>query len=203
MAPTRPGKRMTVSGGRKRAPGARPRSWARTWHALLIASAAVFGLWALQRALERGLAAGWLPTPKGETCRVARVLDGDSLRVLCAEGPVEVRLHCIDAPERGQVPWSRQSRRNLRVLAGGQVEVREVELDRFGRRVAEVYGTAPNRPLLNLEQVRSGNAAVYRRYCSDSRYERAERQAREAGLGIWSRPGGHQTPWTYRHRTSR
>lgn len=203
MSSSRSVKGTASAGGRKRAPVARRLSWARPWLGLVIASAAAFGVWALQSALERGLAAGWLPSPKGEVCGVDRVLDGDSLRVVCAKGPVEVRLHCIDAPERGQVPWAKQSRRNLRVLAGGQVELLEMELDRFGRRVAEVYGTAPNRPLLNLEQVRSGNAAVYRRYCSDSRYEAAEHQARQAGLGIWSRPGDHQRPWTYRHHLTR
>ena len=59
-----------------------------------------------------------------------RVLDGDSLRVRCASGAAEVRLHCIDAPERDQVPWAKQSRRHLRGLAS--TEVRLVELDGTG-----------------------------------------------------------------------
>lgn len=129
-----------------------------------------------------------------------RVLDGDSLRVRCASGAAEVRLHCIDAPERDQVPWAKQSRRHLRGLASTEVRLVELERDRFGRLVAEVYGTGSERPLLNLEQVRSGHAAVYRRYCADRRYERAEREARQAGRGIWSRPGEHQTPWLFRQR---
>lgn len=138
--------------------------------------------------------------PAGEVCRVERVLDGDSLRVRCASGPAEVRLHCIDAPERDQVPWAKQSRRHLRGLASTEVRLVELERDRFGRLVAEVYGTGAERPLLNLEQVRSGHAAIYRRYCVDPRYERAEEEARQAGRGIWSGPGEHQTPWLFRQR---
>jgi endonuclease YncB( thermonuclease family) len=143
---------------------------------------------------------GWPGPPAGEVCRVEQVLDGDSLRVRCASGPAEVRLHCIDAPERDQVPWAKQSRRHLRELASTEVRLVELERDRFGRLVAEVYGSGAQRPLLNLEQVRSGHAAVYRRYCADPRYERAEREAQKAGRGIWSRPGEHQTPWVFRQR---
>ncbi len=189
--------------------GPRRRTWetggrwtrsARPWWTLLVVAVATGLAWALQQGAADLLAAGWLVRPSGETCRVERVLDGDSLRVLCADGPLEVRLYCIDAPEREQVPWAKQSRRHLRVLASDQVELVELERDRFGRLVAELYGSGPDRPLLNLEQVISGNAAVYHRYCDDPRYERAEREAREAGRGIWARPGEHQTPWTYRRR---
>jgi endonuclease YncB( thermonuclease family) len=175
---------------------------AAAWRGVLFVVAAALGAWALQRGDADWVPERWLPRPRGPVCDVERVLDGDSLRLLCAEGPIEVRLHCIDAPERGQRPWSTQSRRHLQELAQGQVEPVVVEQDRFGRQVADVYGTEPGRPLLNLEQVRSGYAAVYRRYCRDPRYERAEREARDLGRGIWSRSGEHQTPWTYRLRST-
>ncbi len=51
---------------------------------------------------------------------------------------------------------------------------------------------------LNLTLVEAGQAAVYRRYCADPRYLRAEASA--AGLGIWSTPGDHQRPWEWRRR---
>ena len=113
-----------------------------------------------------------------------------------------MRLHCIDAPERDQVPWAKRSRRHLRELASDEVRIIELERDRFGRLVADVYGTGPERPLINLEQVRDGHAAVYRRYCADPRFERAEGEALAAGRGIWSRPGDHQTPWSYRRQAA-
>lgn len=164
----------------------------------MLLGVAAGGAWAFGRGLVASGLAGWLARTQGEICRVERVLDGDSLRVLCAGTAVEVRLHCIDAPEWGQTPWAKRSRRHLRELASQQVVLVQVEKDRFGRQVAEVFGAGPEGPLLNLEQVRSGNAVVYRHYCDDPRYERAEREAREARLGVWSRPGAQRTPWLYR-----
>lgn len=138
--------------------------------------------------------------PPGRICILDQVLDGDSLRLTCNGESVEVRLHCIDAPEHGQGRWGQQSLRHLRAIMPGQVEVWAVDVDRFGRTVADVYTIGPDRRLLNLAQVESGNAAVYERYCSDPAYARAERAARQAGLGIWARPGEQQTPWVFRHR---
>lgn len=141
--------------------------------------------------------------PAVQTCRVERVLDGDSLRLDCDGRSREVRLHCIDAPERGQVPWGKQSRRHLRALAPARVELIEIETDRYGRTVGDVYAPGAERRLLNLEQVRAGQAAVYARYCTDERFARAQAEARAARRGIWSAPGEQQTPWIYRHRQSR
>lgn len=144
------------------------------------------------------LAAGWLARPPTPICRADRVFDGDSLRLICGGVTKEVRLHCIDAPERDQLPWAKQSRRHLREIATGDLELVERDLDRFGRVVGDVYGLSPRRRLLNLAQVEAGQAAVYERYCTDGGFLRAERRARKAGLGIWSRPGEQQTPWTFR-----
>ena len=163
----------------------------------------VAGTWILNRGGLHLPALDWPAGPRGEICQVDRVFDGDSLRVLCRDGPVEVRLHCIDAPERDQVPWAKQSRRHLREVASKAVELVPIDKDRYGRLVAEVYGVAPERPLLNLEQVAGGHAAVYRRYCDDPQYDDAERLAREAERGIWSRPGDQQTPWLFRAQQRR
>ena len=137
------------------------------------------------------------------TCTLIQVLDGDSMQLRCRGETVEVRLHCIDAPEWEQGPWGRRSLRHLERNTPREVELRAVETDRFGRTVGEIYGTGPGHPLLNLQQVASGQAAVYRHYCDDPRYDRAEREARETRRGIWSQPGEQQTPWTFRHRIPR
>jgi len=176
---------------------------ARLWLTYAVLGLIAGGAWILKQTGAQLEAVGWSTRPSGEVCQVERVLDGDSLRVLCGERPVEVRLHCIDAPERDQVPWAKRSRRHLREAASKAVELVPVEKDRFGRLVADVYGTGPGRPLLNLDQVSSGNAAVYRRYCDNPRYERAEAEAREADRGIWSRPGDQHTPWLFRARQRR
>ena len=108
-------------------------------------------------------ATGWLGQTPGRVCTVDRVLDGDSLRLVCQGEPVEVRLHCIDAPEYEQEPWGTQSRRHLAEITPFQVELQAVDTDRFGRTVGNVYTTGADRRLLNLDHVASGNAAVYTR----------------------------------------
>ena len=182
------------------APGATPWTWI---FALVLALPLAAGLWAGGMPGPGAMAAGWQARHPTRTCRVDRVLDGDSLLLICAGETKEVRLHCIDAPERDQVPWAKQSRRHLREIAVGDLELVERDLDRFGRVVGDVYALRPKRQLLNLEQVEAGQAAVYEHYCTDGRFVRAERKAREARLGIWSSPGVQQTPWTYRHNHPR
>lgn len=150
-----------------------------------------------------GIGAWALTAQAGVTCTLIRVLDGDSMELRCRGETVEVRLHCIDAPEWDQGPWGRRSLRHLERMTPREVELRVVETDRFGRTVGEVYGTGLDHPLLNLRQVASGQAAVYRHYCDDPRYDHAEREARQARLGIWSQPGEQQRPWEFRHRHPR
>jgi endonuclease YncB( thermonuclease family) len=148
--------------------------------------------------LAPALAAGWLAAPPPERCRLNKALDGDSLVLDCNGERIEVRLHCIDAPEYTQVPWGRRASARLRRLAAGDLELRPLETDRFGRTVAEV--TNGDGTLINLDLVRTGHAAVYPRFCDDRAYARAEDEARDAGRGIWAEPGEHQTPWRYRRR---
>jgi endonuclease YncB( thermonuclease family) len=166
---------------------------------LLIAIAVTTG-WAIERWGPGLIPAHWSLGGGGRHCALRQVLDGDSLQLSCDGEPVEVRLHCIDAPEKGQSPWSDRSRAHLRRIATGPLELHPVEKDRYGRVVAEVFTMGAERRSLNLEQVRQGHAAVYDRYCEDPRFFRAERQARSASLGIWSTPGDHQTPWAFRQR---
>jgi endonuclease YncB( thermonuclease family) len=156
---------------------------------------------ALPWACERwGSAATWTPTAT-LTCSVSSVHDGDTLRAECDDGQrMQVRFNCIDAPELAQAPFGLESRDHLRALTPKRVELRVKDVDRYGRKVAEVLDPSDPSRSLNLRQVEDGQAAVYRRYCSDPRYSAAEDRARSAGLGIWERPGEQQTPWDYRHR---
>lgn len=179
----------------------RPKS--QRWWILPLIGLLSTALWLAEREGPGLLAAGWIAAPPSRICRLSKVLDGDSLMLDCDGESVEVRLHCIDAPERDQIPWGKQSRRHLRNIATGEVEFMEIDLDRFGRTVGDVYTTGPDRQMLNLDQVTTGQAAVFTRYCDDPRFFRAEREAREAGIGIWSRPGEQQTPWEFRHRARR
>ncbi|WP_295388822.1 thermonuclease family protein [uncultured Thiodictyon sp.] len=155
----------------------------------------------------QGASTPWAKESPADTpplsCTLVRVFDGDSLELRCNGRTLEVRLYCIDAPEWEQDPWGKRSLRHLEAIAPHRVELEPLDTDRFGRIVGKVYGTGPGRPLLNLQQVASGQAAVYRHYCKDPGFDRAEQAARQARLGIWSRPGEQQTPWAFRHRNER
>lgn len=130
-----------------------------------------------------------------QSCRVESIYDGDTMTVRCAGRKEKVRLYCIDTPEMGQQPWGRRSRDHLRRITPERVEIVAHDRDRYGRLVGEVMADGRS---LNLAMVEAGQAAVYDRYCSDGRYPQAERQARQAGLGVWVEPGLQQRPWEWR-----
>ncbi|EGV16006.1 thermonuclease family protein [Thiocapsa marina] len=176
------------------------RRWRRSALSSLLIALAVTGAWLIERRGPGLIPVEWSFAASGRPCVLDQVLDGDSLRLTCGGKPVEVRLYCIDAPEKDQKPWGDRSRAHLKRIAADRVEMRAVDTDRFGRTVAEVSNATGERLSLNLEQVKQGQAAVYPRYCEESRFFRAEREARAARVGIWDKRGEHQTPWTFRHR---
>lgn len=59
---------------------------------------------------------------------VTKVIDGDTIDVELASGPIRVRFHAIDTPERGQ-PWEDESTAWLTSLLLG----REVEVEPLSR----------------------------------------------------------------------
>lgn len=160
----------------------------------IVAAIGTAAPWAL---LHWGPSISAAPGIEGQTCRVASIYDGDTLRAECDGEKVKVRLHCIDTPEMQQKPWGRESRDHLRAMTPKTITLVQHDRDRYGRIVGEVY--AGDRSL-NLAMVEGGQAAVYRRYCSDRRFTAAEERARAAGLGIWAKPGDHQRPWEWRKR---
>ncbi|MBF0471935.1 MAG: thermonuclease family protein [Gammaproteobacteria bacterium] len=101
-----------------------------------------------------------------------------------------------DAPEMEQKPWGTQSRDYLRGIVSKTVTLRKESTDRYDRAVGELFDITGNN--INRKLVNAGKAAVYRRYCSDSGYFAAEKQAQSGHLGIWQHSGDHQTPWQWR-----
>lgn len=174
------------------------------WKKLLPAHGRLMPFWLLALV---GLASPWIidrwrgthaeATSTGP-CTVLDVHDGDTLNADCPEGRLRVRLACIDAPEIAQAPWGERSRDTLRGITPKAVYLRIQTTDKYGRKVAEVLTMDGDN--LNLRMVRDGQAAVYRQYCKDSAFTRAEAEAKTAGRGIWATPGEQQTPWAFRHR---
>ena len=137
------------------------------------------------------------------TGKVTSVIDGDTYKVDRPVGPVvKVRLWGVDAPETAQ-PYGTAATRAARHLVGGEtVRAHVEEIGRYGRAVAslEVQGSDLG-ALLN----RRGLGWWYRKYASrETEYARLQRQARNAGRGLWSQSDSSDPvpPWTWRSRTS-
>jgi endonuclease YncB( thermonuclease family) len=128
---------------------------------------------------------------------VTHVDDGDTIRVLRGRQRLTIRLHGIDAPERGQAYGNRARQFTDALCAGATVTISEVELDQYGRTVAEVI--LPDGRSLNREVVRAGYAWWYRRYSDDPVLEALEADARRSGTGLW-RDRDPVPPWEFRRR---
>lgn len=126
--------------------------------------------------------------------RVVRVADGDTVYIKTADGAEQrVRLLGIDAPESKQA-WGRESEQNLKKnlrASDYRVQVIYKGHDQYGRIVGKLVANGKD---LNLAQIQSGNAWVYRNFLRDlqagdaDRYVKAEEQARSQGLGLWQDP---------------
>ncbi len=129
---------------------------------------------------------------------VSHVIDGDTI---VWKGR-RIRLHGLDAPEMDQTcrdasgeiymcGW--RARRHLKEIIGGRpVYCDRLATDRYGRDIAVclVEGTD-----IGERMVRDGWAVAYSRY--SMAYEKAEREARRHGRGLWS--GSFTLPETWRH----
>ncbi len=138
---------------------------------------------------------------QNELPQVVSIGDGDTLRVRHSGKTTTVRLGCVDAPESTQAPWGQQSANRLKQLlpAGQAVQMREIERDRYGRTVAELY---LGNQSVNLTMVKEGQAVVYTQYlngCSDTKdqYLAAETQAKGQKIGFWNQ-ANPVMPWDYR-----
>lgn len=123
-----------------------------------------------------------------------RLVDGDSLFI----GGREVRMVGIDAPEGPQIcqkggkDWrcGDAARDALKALIGGRsIACRGDEEDQHGRLLGTCEVDGMN---LNREMVLRGHVMSYGRYKSE------EREAKNAGRGLWSPDVVFQTPRAWR-----
>jgi endonuclease YncB( thermonuclease family) len=140
---------------------------------------------------------------RGETVpmivgRLLRVVDGDTISVKLDSGPIEVRLHGIDAPEYNQ-PGGHDAAAalKLRIKRRCEVSLAPVEQDSYERLVADVY---QGDDFVNEWLLREGYAWAYRFYTNDPRFCEWEGEARNANRGLWGLPSKHIAPWDWRKR---
>lgn len=133
---------------------------------------------------------------------VGRVVDGDTLDV----GGVRVRLHGVDAFERGQTcdrpggAWACGTAATTALKAraeGRRLSCEVLDTDRYGRKVSrcEGEGTDVARALVD-----DGLALAYRRYSTD--YVAAEESARARGAGAWAGSFDRPEQWRGRGRAA-
>jgi endonuclease YncB( thermonuclease family) len=158
----------------------------------------------LAATLAAALALNRAPEDPGFTlpARVTKVVDGDTVRLKLDSGPLTVRLHGIDAPERDQRHYRAAMKALSALVAGREVELKPVEQDRYDRMVARVY---VGRQDVNAAMVEQGYAWAYRQYLGavrgDRDYCELEAAARAAGRGIWEGSGSRwEAPWDFRAR---
>jgi micrococcal nuclease len=129
--------------------------------------------------------------------KVVGVADRDTLTLLRDKTTYRLRLHGIDAPERGQPYGSRAKQYASELAFGKVVTVEPVDRDQNGRLVADVR--LPDGRSLNAEMVRAGYAWWFRRYSRDPELAQLEAEARETRRGLWADP--HPVPpWEWRQR---
>jgi endonuclease YncB( thermonuclease family) len=139
--------------------------------------------------------------------QVARVTDGDTIRVRAGDNRVVIRLVGIDAPETsrgknepGQAFSDQASKRLASLVLNRTVEIKPYGQDRYGRTLAEVFVEGKN---VNLEMVKAGLAEVYRGApalgLDLGLYRKAEEDARNARLGMWQLGERYMSPGDWRH----
>jgi micrococcal nuclease len=150
--------------------------------------------------------ASWQPSKPSlpfVAVQVVSVHDGDTMRVLLNGEEERIRLCGIDAPELKQRlgEASRDHLRSLVNTVNQQVVLTLVDTDRYGRKVAEV--SQRNGKVLNVEQIKTGNAYLYRQYASRCPHklqmEQAESTAQRSRAGVWKYPNALK-PWEYRKK---
>lgn len=134
--------------------------------------------------------------------KVTKIVDGDTIDVQLGSGPIRIRLHGVDTPERGQ-PWGKESTAALTDLVMGKdVEIEPFSQDRYERMIGIVYLGDLN---VNLELIKRGHAWAYRQYMrkEDSALCINEAAARTAKKGLWALSSDQQVaPWEWRRKKS-
>jgi len=145
--------------------------------------------------------------PRGFSCRVINIYDGDTIQVTGEDLAFKVRLAGIDCPEsrwgkRPEQPFAREAKQVLvnRIL-GKSVILKQHGIGGYNRILAEVFFRGEN---INLTLVRQGMAEVYQgrlpRSLESLRFQAAQKQARQSKVGIWSLGKAYVSPKKWRKR---
>ncbi|MCA1732223.1 MAG: thermonuclease family protein [Acidobacteria bacterium] len=136
----------------------------------------------------------------GESYRVTRIADGDTLTVQSERGPERIRFLGIDAPEmnwgKGRPDCGAVESRDAvrRLVEGKRVRIERRGTDDYGRTLAIVHLEKAPQGMAALERtsvnewlLHQGHAELFRKavHPDRERFRQAEQQARIAKRGMW------------------
>ena len=133
---------------------------------------------------------------------MVNVADGDTVTVLRdGRDQVKIRLYGVDAPERKQ-PWGNRASQWVTAKTKGQeVDVVQMDTDRYGRVVARLV-LADGRDV-GLALIQDGLAWAWPKYCKDvtvcPAMIAAQEQARLKNRGLWA-DKSPIPPWEWRRK---
>ena len=127
--------------------------------------------------------------------KVERIVDGDTIVLM---DRTRIRLHGIDAPEKSQ-PYGSESSAALENMVKQSVYLLEVDVDRYGRVVGQLYHSKEGYDI-NASLVCAGFAWWYERYAPNSKIlQDCQSEAQQASKGLW-RSESPMPPWEWRRR---
>ena len=138
--------------------------------------------------------------------KCTRVVDGDTIHVMGNGTETTIRLVGIDAPETSKnkrepgQPFGQTATKHLAGLVlNKSVEFKTYGTDRYGRVLAVVFVDGKD---VNLEMLKAGLAEVYRGTPAKGQdmapYWIAEKEARDAGRGMWVLKDKYVSPREWR-----
>lgn len=135
------------------------------------------------------------PPVLAEQFMVVGIMDGDTVKVLSSDHrQAKCRLHGIDAPEKSQSNGQKSKQALSDLIYRKAVDIQVVDQDRYGRSVCRISLGGRD---INLEQVSTGMAWMYRQYNKDPMYDQAESSARSKHIGLWAE-ANPTPPWEFR-----
>jgi micrococcal nuclease len=134
--------------------------------------------------------------PTGELeGKVVYVIDGDTVTVLSDNTQYRIRLNGIDAPEKSQA-YGNKSKEYLRSMVYQKyVTVTLYGHDRYGRYIGMIH--TDDIDDVNGAMIQAGMAWHYAHYYPSEEYAAYQRDAQEAGLGLWA-DSNPIPPWEFR-----
>lgn len=125
------------------------------------------------------------PDDNLDAATVARVVDGDTIELTDGR---RVRYIGVNTPERGQPYYSEASEANRQLVDGRQVQLEfdQDTFDQYGRTLAYIWvdGVMANQEIIARGYANAFTVPPNVKY--DDAFRQAEREAREAGRGLWA-----------------